>query len=398
MSNTQRNSSRTRDIHLRRAVLARILTWGFRSLFRSRTHKRPNLMMWHVFTAVWILIYPCASNAQDPLELAKDAWLAAESGYSSAIGRGYYRSYRGENQETLFRDVRFRVMFSGPKFNLHVDYVEMPSDYTSDDRRIVVCDGSAMFSNRFSELIRPNGCAVNVYEPVRQWFAFAYEGFPFDPERRFGLLFGESSEVFDSFEEKFEEKPEELGNGRYVYRATGSASNWEEMIEIAPDYGYHVSMAGGKGKKTFTFRRYEWKQREGVWYVQRMVHEKKGLQTGLTRHELVYDDFQPNPEIPPGAFTLAALDLCERTRIVDHRVNATRKYYAYTSEKGRELAERKFDDMLTELEALSPNSVSGLAEPEGALPTSAFSTGRVTAIGVSMLLLVFLFYCWWRRH
>lgn len=353
-------------------------------------HQKPYLTVWGAFIAVWVSVCHCASNAQDPLELAKDSWLAAKSGYSSAIGQGYYRSYGGEKQETLFRDIRFRVMFSGAKFNLHLEYVEMPSDSTSDERRIVVCDGPAMFSNRYSKLIRPSGCEVNVYDPIRKWFAFAYPGFPFYPERHFGLLSAGSSEVFDSFDEKFEEKPEELSSGRYLYRKTGSSNNWEEMVEIAPDYGYHVSMAGGRGKKTFTIRRYEWKKKQGVWYVQRMVHEKKGLETGLTRHELVYEDFQPNADIPSAAFTLAALDLCEPTRVVDRRANATRKYYTYTAEKGQKLAERRLDDMLAELQTLSSKE---------SVPTSGFSaTGRVVLMGVSILLLVFLSCFWWHRH
>ena len=337
-------------------------------------------------------VCPCAFAAAKPtpLDLALEALAAAESRLVSGRGHGSFRSYRGEGE--LIQEIAFRMAFDHQKFNIHLDYRKVPDPQQGDDRTAIVCDGSAIFANRFSPRIHPAGCQTDVYEAEPEMIRYA--GSPFDFRRLSSYALGETSE-FEKSVEQYDIKFEELADGRFLARFEES-DNWEETLEIAPDCGYLiVRRRGGNktGEITYLDYKLDWKQKDGVWYLAGVT--KDSQEAGGVRYHRVleFDEFEVNPEVPPETFTLAALEPCEGSRFIDRRPDAKTRIHYYDRPEARKTDQQELDNMLAQVDALPTGHrpAARLEEPQAGHSWRLWATllslvALAVLIGVAMLL------------
>ncbi len=327
-----------------------------------------------------------AAYGQEPLELTKAAHASAIDKLKSGEGRGYYREF-DDNADTPSLEFTFQLAFDDDKFRLELEYLRVRPTNQDFDRKIIVSDGSAAFVTRYSDRIHPAGCETSVYEPDRQRLASALS-YPALNHRRFGLLSVDDLELFDPFSGT----GEELDNGRFLYRL--QKGRRETRMEVAPEYGYLVSLAGGAttSPRTSAFFRYKWRKTNDIWNVEETTVERNYLDGKKRREVLKYEEFEPNVEVPPETFTMAALGMCENSRIIDRRPDAKTRIYRYDTEKAAKITEEKLDGMLVQLNDLSAQAIrEPLEEAE------AVSVWRIAAICVGLLALLCLAYVAYRK-
>jgi hypothetical protein len=348
---------------------------------------------WWVCLAA-LSVCPCAFAAAKPtpLDLALEALAAAESRLVSGRGHGTFRSYRGEGE--LIQEIAFRMAFDHEKFNIQLEYRTVPDPRQGDDRRAIVCDGSAIFANRFSPRIHPAGCQTDVYEAKREMIRYA--GSPFDFRRLSAYALGDPSERKENFE-KYDIAFEELADGKYLARYVVS-DNWEGALEIAPDCGYLIvrNRAGNKtGEITYVDYKLDWKQQEGVWYIAGLTKDSQEVGGVRYHHVLEFDEFEVNPVVPPETFTLAALEPCEGSRFIDRRPDATTRIHYYESPEARKTDQQELDNMLAEVEALPASRRP--APPEEAHTGRSWRLGVVLVGILSLAAIVAVVYVLRRR-
>lgn len=307
-----------------------------------------------VGVAVLSLVMCLASRAvradEDVLRLANEAAAAAQSSLTSGRGSGTYRVVNGSGQ--VVKDVGFQVAFDHDKLNLQLEYRELPSRPRQDIRRMIVCDGSALFVTRVSTSIVPAGCETNVYEMTSQSYDIATDGFEYDLRKPNGQRANSPTQSETQRRVHFEKLP----NGRYLGRYDES-SNWEVTLEIAPELGYHtVKMRGANRSGNVTYSQHErdWAKENGVWYVKRMTNETKRADGTVFRRILHYDRFEPNATVPLEMFTMDALKMCEGSRVIDRRPNAQVKIYDFNTAKARQTKAEDLDKMALQMRGLSP--------------------------------------------
>jgi len=121
------------------------------------------------------------------------------------------------------------------------------------------------------------------------------------------------------------------------YRGQYRVGESTVQFDILPQAGFNVcrwqSFNNGRKEPVGTGQ-LEWKRDNGCWYIQRSTRQIDFRLSGdgkITRHELVYDTFQVNPDIDPKSFTLESVKIPVGSRFLDHRKGTprgnTRLYY-----------------------------------------------------------------------
>lgn len=335
-------------------------------------------------TASWMA--SCVA-AQGPMELARAAHASAIERLRSGEGRGYYCEFDNV-QDTPALKCTFQLAFSGDKFRLEIEYIKLRPRNRDDTRKIIVCDGSAAFVTRYSDHIHPAGCETSVYKPEHDSLASILPYVVLN-RFRFGLLSIDDVESFDSLRGPCDE----LDNGRLLFRRKEGKRQWR--TEVAPEFGYLVSLTGGStvSPDTSAFYRFTWRRTNGIWNVEETTVERN-FGEGKTRREVLkYEEFMPNVEIPAKTFTMAALGMCENSRIIDRRPDAKTRIYHYSSENAKQVTEKQLDSMLEQLNALATQASR---QPlEKAVAISKWRSVAGWFGGVSLLCLAYVAYRKW---
>jgi len=256
---------------------------------------------------------PASQDNPSALALFREAAIAAQTNLRTGRAEGTFRMWGPDKK--LMQSVRFTGAFDGSKHYLKLVYAPtahpaVPIEY---DKRVLVCDGSELFVSRFSERIHPVGAEADVFEGGSHYRHQAAFGFPGSLRTLVsGIL---SSEAVDKYAVEMEQLA--TGHFRGAYEVT---PDYHATFEIAPEYGYHCVLTEDFGGTELADRwSVTWERVDDLWYVAsgKMERYQDGKHSDTKEWQL--DEFEANVPVSPELFTLNALELPGRARILDRR-------------------------------------------------------------------------------
>ena len=295
---------------------------------------------------------PVVPSEPDPLAVIRSAFDASSNSLRSGIGKGTFRIYerRGDTGKwKLVNEAAVESHFDGSRFHIVLDFTE---NYLNLDRQVIIYDGSAVFTSRFSEQIKPLGSQTSVYEvaptssglvrPVRA-------GFPWDVTK-LGSALVDINKLIENIGEDsvtITRTPDGDYVGEHKLGTTGRV-----VIKWLQQYGYNVSLrqsfatADGEPVQEHVAT---WQKSRGVWYVNSLSNWGKYPEREM-RSELGYDSFEVNAEVSSDMFSMDALSMPSGSRILDQRAEVTEPIH-YVPYEDDEI-EAKLGDMVSQLESL----------------------------------------------
>jgi hypothetical protein len=317
-------------------------------------------MLWFLtlaaLTATPALSHDTGQKDPDALKTVRSALDASCNNLESGIGRGTFRHYEregGAEQWKLMNEASVEVHFAGSKFHILLEFTESHTPVKLD-RQIIVYDGSAVFTNRFSKQIRPFGSEASVYaprpdpailvKPVRA-------GFPWDVTKLGASIFDINRviEILGEDDVTITKTPD----GDYVGERKQGRSG-KVIVEWPRQYGYNVALrrstVDGEPVREHVAT---WRKSGGVWYVDTLTDWGRYRAPSWVleaRSELEYDDFEVNAEVSPDLFTMEALEMPSGSRILDQspEVKQPIHFVPYEDEE----IEAKLGDMVSQVESL----------------------------------------------
>jgi hypothetical protein len=298
---------------------------------------------------------PAARNDAEPLAVIRSAFDASSSNLKSGIGHGVFRHYErpvGTKDWKVMTEADMEVHFDGSKYHILLDFTENNS-LIKLDRQVIIYDGSAIFTSRFSDQIKPVGSQTSVYSPspatadvVRPFRA----EFPWDVTKLDACLVNVNRLIENIGEDAITIVRTQDGDyvGEHDVGKSGKC-----VFKWPRKYGYNVSVrqlsTDGEpaGDMVAT-----WRQSDGVWYVESLTECGKYAETEF-RDELEYDDFEVNAEVSPDLFTMDALAMPSGSRILDQRPEVKQPIHFVPYEDDE--IEAKLGDMVSQLESLPTN-------------------------------------------
>lgn len=318
---------------------------------------------------------------QDALEFVKRATESSSGNLATGEGRGTFRQYR---EGTLVLHYTFEVVFARGKFNLRLtDNTRRVSKESPAYDRLVVSDGSAIFSKPYGTHVQDRPRTGEVYSPkaLREtthmpWSLDRVARGPLDPA------------VFAKFAVRMETLPNGRVRGTYDLNKRVGA-----RFEAAPDAGYNVVLFetfNKEGPQAGTRAIVDWSRQDGLWYVSALVWEKSLAGVVHERIDLRYDRFTANRAVSPDLFTLQALALREGSRVIDLRPGPSK---AYTVGDPQKIAERKLDTIAAQVESLP------LVGQTKELERNSGIRGWLWALNViAILAIAGIWYAYWHRR
>ena len=293
----------------------------------------------------------CHTGENKPLILLREAILASQNSLRSGRGWGTYKLFDGNNK--LVQQYELRIVFDGEKYKIEFVAQVVPKDSDTYDRQIIICDGSAVFVSDFNKKrIFPVGAQGRVYKNSSGGIGQATQH-PFRYDiKKLGAHLLDIRQLKKIESGELDTHWELLPDGKY--RVAYDIRKATFTIEISPEYGYNVCVSEGFnkfGKRTGSRYQATWKKQADIWYVD-SFGSTAWIRGERTQHEEIkYNEFQVNPRVSSNSFTLAALELPEGAKILDHRPDVSTRAYTAGS---RKTAEKRLDRMVDELENLPP--------------------------------------------
>ncbi len=298
---------------------------------------------------------PAPPSDAEPLAVIRSAFDASSSNLKSGIGHGVFRHYErpvDTKDWELVTEADIEVHFDKSKYHILLDFTESNA-LLKLDRQVIIYDGSAVFTSRFSEQIKPVGSQTSVYNPspvpsnlVRPVRA----GFPWDVTKLGACLVNVNRLIENIGEDAITLVKTQDGDyvGEHEVGKSGKC-----VFKWPRKYGYNVSVrqlsTDGEpaGDMVAT-----WRQSGGVWYVESLTEYGKYPESE-SRDELEYDDFEVNAEVSPDLFTMDALAMPSGSRILDQRPEVKQPIHFVPYEDDE--IEAKLGDMVSQLESLPTN-------------------------------------------
>jgi hypothetical protein len=241
---------------------------------------------------------------------------ASKNNLHSGTGEGVYKTYNRKSKDdpwVLKMDVNVKSVFQGDNF--HITLTTDDKSKYQYTRRIIIYDGSALATSRFSKRIRPVEAEGELMDFDHHWL----------PDFRWDLA-RHSKLVIDI--EKFIES-RGIENIKLVKNKNGDiegrvdSERYYTTFVAMEKYGYNVSeykiwnegVAHPATEITST-----WAKDGDVWYV-KSISETNDFQDHFSRCEFSYSQFSANVKVDDMQFDLAMLDLPDRARIIDRRAS-----------------------------------------------------------------------------
>jgi hypothetical protein len=329
-----------------------------------------------LFTAV-ACCHSCL-GAEDLRGLVLEAAKATKENLKSGSGEGVYR--RWDPKGNLTYDIPFSITFKGDKYRLRLHYRKKPSAHSIYDNRIVVSDGSAIFSRDVGE------DGQGAPGEITNDYIMATRGIPLDLVGRTRPAFPSAS-VFEHTV-KLEKLPD--GTIRGAYDMTAKA---RVTFDCSPQVAYRLvryENLRNTGKRRGVEYTYEWRHEDGTWYVHCFHWDIWREDDLVERMEMRYDKFRPNVAVGDETFTLASLGLKPGDHLLDHR--AGRQSPFHEVEQPADARGKHVDSMVAQLKALP------WKYPEKPLKGSWWPRVGVIAINVLAALAVALIWLAWRKR
>lgn len=342
----------------------------------SRSQRRKGLPLAALLAAV--ACCDSALGAEDLRGLVLEAAKATKESLKSGSGEGVFR--RWDPKGNLTYDIPFSIAFKGDKYRLRLHYRKKPSAHSIYDNRIVVSDGSAIFSRDVGQ------DGKGAPGEITNDYIMATRGIPLNLVTRTRPEFP-SERVFEHAV-KLEKLPDGTIRGAYDMTAKARAS-----FDCSPRVGYrlvryeHVRNTGPRMGAEYT---YEWRRVDGTWYVHRF-HSDDWIEGALfERREMRYDKFRPNAAVGDETFTLAALGLKPGDHLLDHRAGRQSPFHEVA--QSADARGKQVDSMVDQLKALP------WKYPERPLTGGWWPRVGILAINVLAAFAVVLIWLAWRKR
>jgi len=291
------------------------------------------------------------AKGSEGLRIVQAATDAAASALVSGMGEATYkhfaRSKKDPSQEA-HAEAQLSVAFDRGKYRLEFRYSKHS---LKTERQIIVYDGTAIFSNRFTKNIHPVGSHTDVFDvpegqgKVRPQLA----GFPWDVTKLHSSLVDLNRVLKNVSADKIQVilSPE----GDYVGQFPSGGNSFVKF-ECPRKYGFNVgrtSIYGSSSAKPVQEFIATWKKDGDVWYVD-TFSEEFDSSTRQERSEMHYNKFTANAKVSPELFTMAALEMPAGSRILDHRPKTAQPIH-YVPHEDKAL-EKQLGTMVEQLQSL----------------------------------------------
>ncbi len=292
----------------------------------------------------------------DGLAVAIEAWKNATNSLSSGTGTGTFKYYERESSGKPWQiktDARVTVFFDHNKYYIAL---ECAKHRLGLKRCIIIYDGSAIFSSRFSPGISPVGCDGEVFAAKEDGGVVRAEaaGIPWDVTKLpYALV-------------KLPEIVRNIGSEKILSTRMEGDYKLEHVVKNSPAltvkidcprrfaYNCAARRVTTKGSleplQEFTA---EWSTDGGIWYV-KSIRETYLMGDRGYRWELTYDEFKANATVPISRFQMSSLEMPGGARILDHRKGAAERARFIPVADGA--MEAAMESMVKQLESLPVRS------------------------------------------
>lgn len=292
-----------------------------------------------------------ALAVEDALEAIIEAHHASCKIVESATGSGTYELYRkgaDEKEFQLSTKAKIDVCFQKDRYSLRFDYETMLRNVTfknadgtetkkisemKPDAFFVIDDGTTWTEVKFSKRINPAGCSGDIWSghfpPTIPWRDLAQLSKCINPELYVKNLGRDKLTVT------------ELPGG--IWRVSGWAKDSQKVrFEFDADSKVGLNVTSERiynepSKEPAHTKEITWKKKRDVWYGEQIVevghtrHADGTLNYSL-RQTFKYDDFEPNSDVKPAVFTLAATGVPRGARFIDRRKDAPHRLLYWDGE------------------------------------------------------------------
>jgi hypothetical protein len=284
---------------------------------------------------------PAALADDDPLDAVLEAHRQTCKKVESAIGEGSFEVYRKEAEEKDFKlrtKAKVDIQFQKDKYSFRFDYETLLQNttYTDADGKVtkklvewkpdafyVIDDGKKWMEVKFTARIRPAGCSGEIYE------ADFHPAFPWRDAAQLGKCFDLEGYVKNLGRDKL--TVTDLPNG--IRRISGWAKNSTKVrfeFDADPKAGFNITserIFNVPNEEPALSKEIIWIKKGDIWFGEQIVEvfhflKQEGTPDFSQRASFKYSNFNPNVEVKPTVFTLAATGMPRGTRILDHRKDA----------------------------------------------------------------------------
>jgi hypothetical protein len=323
------------------------------------------------------MLFPRSEDISFAADECSDAVRAAARGIRentrswSGRGNGTIKQWRGA--ELVKRmEAQFDLGFSGEKYRIKLNFLEVPGHRPMHERIIVVCDGSAIARAVFSDSIRPNGCRVDIFDgnTSHGMVINATDRAMYFPPQLLPLQFAHGRLLSGELIAR------EVENGQFLIQ-TPADPVFEYVVD--PKQGWNVirwTIRGPSegGKEYEESKTGVWENQRGMWFLREFTEEKGEDAIVTSRIVLRFDEFEVNPVVPDNEFTWKHLDLCADGVVADRRPNAL--VTAYQNAPSDIDQEKRLETLVERVQRLTPRS---------GVPSAEETRGRRPWIGLLLL-------------
>lgn len=288
--------------------------------------------------------------APDPIRLAREVFLKSTSTLKSGMGKGTFHCYRETSDgATVVYSGKLTSHLKDGRYNVRLQYDDPQK--SGRTLRIIICDKSGLFSSDFWELpvggVRGEGY---VHHGVANNVPSAAE-FPWDLSRPW--VSSVDALVKNIPIERF--KITELAGKDFELRHDVGTQGSFSTVEFLEKYGWNASKrVSYRDAQTPPFEVFEatWRQKKDQWYVDSLTYQMDARfrNGGFSRWIMKYETFVPNCPVSNHLFTLDALELEPRSRILDFVPNEKTRQYLF--EKNRDRSQDELDTILSQIRTL----------------------------------------------
>jgi hypothetical protein len=306
--------------------------------------------MYAFLSLTLLVLNPCGSlepgtaSAQELEARVREASRAARTGLHSGTGKGSYLLQSKDSEHgswTTDTRATLETRLSEGRYLIKLSYeLDRQSEQT---KRIILNDGSGVFSSFFGNSYRPLGCRVEVFEASKRLPGSV--SFPWNPT---DLL----EPVLDlvRLEEPQARRMQVQRDSTGLLRGHWEADELHCEFEADPASGYNLRRVKLQNQgDNLSFYEYQltWQQVQGVWVVCRLAEHFRLPGGAEQRTQLSYDEFQANVPVGPESFTLAALEVPAGTPIAVLKKGVDPEYLVLA--EPRNTAASDLDSLLEQL-------------------------------------------------
>ena len=251
------------------------------------------------------------------MQVARQGYLERAAELHSARATGTWHAW--DARGAVLVDAVFRISFDGSRGSLRMEFGDVDNRrFDPATRRNVVWDDEVIVCTRYWDAIRPHGCESETFDSGHRGWMIATGGLAYQPDRLVMYMAPPSPDAYQIVDE------ETLGPKHTkitVQRREGRDER--QIVTLDTEVGDRpISIAAfSAGMDSPVYEQYcDWAEENGVWYIRRFEWRNwDSSARGYERNVLEFTEFDPNPEVADSEVSLAALEMCDGSRVIDRR-------------------------------------------------------------------------------